>query len=191
MAKTYGYNARPVSASMYHYQFGEVGGDPRRAGYLPVGISIGSGPFSCCGLSSISGMNGITDLRQFAEKAAWLAALWATTHGKTHYVYVVNPSQDMQRAYEHGALLECGAKLICEFPNLQPGHQGYYLRMYMINLNDGIGRFFDHNGAAFTEPPKAEPTTTKGNTVKATMYEEVAAVAAPKAARKTTVKESA
>lgn len=182
MAKQYGYNAMPAAPGSCH-MFGEIPtkipGDPR---LMPMarGIQIGTSPFACCGLSTICAMSGTVILTEFPERAAWLAALWNTTKGRTHYVYVVNPTQDRQQQMEHGALLACGAQLIAEFPNLQPGHSGYNLKMYMVNLNDGIGRFFDANGYAYTEPPKVEPTAEVGKTIKV----KPVAVKEPKAAPK-------
>lgn len=181
MPKTYGYNAQP-QAPGNTFMFGEI---PEN-GRLASGIAIGTSPFNCCGLSTIAGFHGITRLTEFAERAAWLAALWKTTHGRTHFVYVINPIQDMGVSCEHGALLACGAKLICKFPNLQPGHSGYDLKMYMVNLNDGIGRFFDANGTAYVEPPKAEPTKKKGATIN--VVDDVAPPVAAPVAHKRTLK---
>ena len=192
MIKKFGYNARPQGNMIC--MFGEI----PEAGRLATGLTVSENPFQCCGLKTLSGFNGYTPITEWADKAAWLAALWQLSRGMQHYVYVVNPTQDIIKSREHGALLECGAKLICEFPNLQPGHGGYHLKMYMCNLNDGIGRFFNVNGVAYTEPPKTELTAEKGKTIQVVAPTVAVPVASPVASpvaaprvRKTVKKESA
>lgn len=180
MAKKYGINAQ-VPAGM-NQTFGEI---PAQG--IPFGgVVIPTNPFLCCGLTTLAGLSVGIDLRQFEERAAFLAALWNINQGKTHHVYVVNQSQDGDTTSVHSALRECGAKVICEFPNLQPYHNRNNLKMYMVNLNDGIGKFFDEQGRAYVKPPEVTHNKETGATIK--VPDASAPVAAPvKASRKAAV----
>lgn len=132
-----------------------IGPDPEQGG-TPRGISLMPNPFSCCGLSTLTGFGNIGGIATFDEKAAFLASIFSITSGRTHFVFVVNPQQKHGEDYK--AMIEAGAKKIADFPNLQGGgHTGYLLEMYMWNPNDGIGKFYDRDGVAFTIPPPTTP----------------------------------
>lgn len=150
------------------YMFGPV--RPAGSGYTS-GLTIVPNPFQCCGISTLRGFgflyfyddNGRPD---FAREAEFLAGLWRYNRGRTHYVYVLNSNQ-VQNSGEHKALMKCGSVQVCQFPNLQPGHQND-LYMFVCNLNEGIGKFFDRHGVAFTEQPvEAAPAVASTVKVKA------------------------
>lgn len=131
--------------------------------YSANGISIVPNPFQCCGISTIRSFDGNqiyfppdypTSPAGFAEKAAFLAALWAVNRGTTHYVYVLNAGQKAQNQI-HKALVECGSVEVCKFSNLQPYHNND-VYMFVCNLNEGIGKFFNREGVPFKEPVKVE-----------------------------------
>jgi hypothetical protein len=164
MPKKYGVNAT-FSEGQAHL-FGEIGSESNASRYRS-GIAIIPNPFQCCGTSTIRGFDGhqiyfppdaVGTHTGFAEKAAFLAALWGQNQGHTHYVYVLNAAQKAANNI-HRALVECGSVEVCKFPNLQPGHTND-LHMFVCNLNEGIGKFFDAGGVAFTEPAKANIETT-------------------------------
>lgn len=134
--------------------FGVVGSPNTRGLYSPPN------PFSCCGITTLAGF-GVLSLTSFKERAAFLSGLFRLYH-KTHLVYVLNEGQ-VRQAQEHQALLALGAIQVCEFPNLQP-HHGNQLYMFAVNLNDGIGKFFDAQGMPFETAPK-EPAAPRPKTV--------------------------
>lgn len=134
------------------------------------GISLIPNPFTCCGLGTLTGfgrtdlMDRATNTVSFENKANFLAAIYALTAGRTHFVFVVNPTQ--KHGNDFKVMVEAGAQLIAEFPNLQGGsHSGYSLEMYLWNPNDACGVFLDKLGGALkaplevkTSPPSAAPS---------------------------------
>lgn len=133
--------------------FGALPGSQPMTGKQGGSISLMPNPFTCCGLTSLTGFGRVYGLNDFAEKAAFLAGLRNINHGRTHFVYVVNPTQ--KYGEDHKTLIEAGAKLIASFPNLQGGsHSGYMLEMYLWNPKDAVGVFYDNIGGALTEDPR-------------------------------------
>ena len=134
-------------------------------------LQLPTNPFSCCGITALRGFGAVqlyagNNAELFKQKAAFLAGLWKTSSGRTHFVYILNHDQKRLDT-THKALLECGSVEVCAFPNLQP-HHGNTLYMFVANLNEGIGKFFDRNGVPFEAPPaEAKPAVESTVKVKA------------------------
>lgn len=138
------------------------------------GLTIINNPFMCCGVTSMHSF-GQMMMTTFAEKADFLAGLWAVSRGKTHFMYILTAIQASQSGYEHAALLEVGSVKVCEFKSLQH-HPWNLLQVFVCDLNAGIGKFFDTNGVPFKAPPTVAapavsatvvvtaPSVKKGNT---------------------------
>lgn len=105
-------------------------------------------PFTCCGLSTLTNFGRMSV--PAADVNEFLAGIYRLSYGKTHFVWVVNPQQ--HTAADHRALVNAGAIKVADFPNLQPGHGGYDLQMWMWNPNDGVGKYFNESGIALKEP---------------------------------------
>jgi hypothetical protein len=116
------------------------------------GLSVVANPFLCCGTTAIHSFGSLS-LPSFASKAAFLAGLWQNGCSKTHLMYVITEAQAKQTGMEHAALLECGAVKVCEFKNMN--HYPYNtLQTFVVNLNDGIDKFFNASGTPFTVEPE-------------------------------------
>lgn len=137
--------------------------------YPKVSFNITNSDLSCCGVTTFKGFTCAFPLTEFADKAAWLAALWRVARGMRHYVYILNDNQNSIKNYEPGALRECGAELVATMPNMQPGH-GNQLYLYVVDLNVGIGKFFDSSGVPYTEPPVVISTRSSNVIVKPSSF---------------------
>lgn len=130
-----------------------------------VGISLIPNPFTCCGLGTLTGfgrtalVDEVTRVVTFENKANFIAAIYTLTAGRTHFVFVVNPTQ--KHGDDFKVMVEAGAKCIAKFPNNQGGsHSGYNLEMYLWNPNDAIGIFVDSYGVARTAPVETKTPKT-------------------------------
>lgn len=137
---------------------GELDADGRVPNGYTRGMRVAANPFSCCGLATLSAFGAAPLTPTFADQAAYLSALSINCgSGKQHVVFVVNPSNKFTPDFK--LLVKAGAKKIAEFPNLQPGHEGYLLEIWLWNPNDAIGIFFSKDRVAFTEDPSIQKVT--------------------------------
>lgn len=134
-------------------------------GWRPAvqGISLIPNPFTCCGLGTLTGfgktylLDESTKTVTFENKANFLEAIYALTAGRTHFVFVVNPTQ--KHGDDFKVMVEAGAKCIAQFPNNQGGvHSGYNLEIYLWNPKDAINVFLDIGGRALKAPPETKAT---------------------------------
>jgi hypothetical protein len=139
---------------------GEVDAQGRAINIYAPALRKPPSPYTCCGLSVLTGFVGM-QLLDYVDKAAFMEALrlHGTVSGRQYLSFVVNHSN--RQTSEFLALVEGGAKKSAEFPNLQPGHEGYNLEMYLWNPADAVGIFYDRNGRAYTEDPRIKKASVE------------------------------
>lgn len=107
----------------------------------------------CCGIGEIRKVTYVYVLPTFADKAKWLAALYVSLYNCGHALFTITKGEHHRAGV--AALIELGAIKIAEFPNLYHGPR--MLELYLVNVRDGVGRFFNEYGEPFSEPPNPMP----------------------------------
>lgn len=122
--------------------------------WYPGGNLMHSNIFNCCGLMSMANF-GTYKFSDYADKAEYVAAMFQSYRGWGHLLYAIT-EQQVKTSEEHALFLTMGAERCCAFPNLC--HGPHTIELWVVNLYDGVGRYYDNRGTAFKKPPATEPS---------------------------------